>query len=78
MLAQYLETGDFPTAMEIFNHPTVTNVSLSAVLTNTSENTRMTAQIISIKKPKPKKFQQKDSFKFSKVEKQYDRLVLLR
>lgn len=77
MLAQYLETGDLDAAMAIFNHPTVTNVTLSEVLTTTSENTRLTAQVLSVKKPKPKKFQ-RDGNKFSKVEKQYDRLVLLR
>ena len=40
MLAQYLETGDLDAAMAILNHPTVTNVTLSEVLTSTSENTR--------------------------------------
>ena len=77
MLAQYLETGDLPAAMDIFNHATVADVSLSDVLTDTSENTRMTAQVLSVKKPKAKKFQ-KEGYKFSKIEKQYDRLVLLR
>ncbi|XP_030847229.1 uncharacterized protein LOC115926578 [Strongylocentrotus purpuratus] len=77
MLAQYLEAGDLDAAMAIFNHPTVTNVTLSEVLTTTSENTRLTAQVLSVKKPKPKKLQ-KDGNKFSKVEKKYDRLVLLR
>lgn len=77
MLAKYLETGDLDAAMAIFNHLTVANVTLSEVLTTTSENTRLTAQVLSVKKPKPKKFQ-KDFNKFSKVEKQYDRLVLLR
>ena len=77
MLAQYLETGDLPTAMDIYNHPSVTDISLSELLTNDSENKRMTAQILSIKKPKPKKFQ-KEGNKFAKLEKQYDRLVLLR
>ncbi|XP_006815192.1 uncharacterized protein LOC102806204 [Saccoglossus kowalevskii] len=77
MLAQYLESGDLDAAMAIFNHPTVTNVTLSEILTTTSENTTLTAQVLSVKKPKPKKFQ-KDGNKFSKLEKQYDRLVLLR
>ena len=56
MIAQYLETGDLDAAMAIFNHPTVTTVTLSEVLTTTSENTRLTAQVLSVKKPKPKKF----------------------
>ena len=55
--------GDLDAAMAIFNHPTVTNVILSEVLTTTSENTRLTAQVFSVKKPKPKKFQ-KDGNKF--------------
>ena len=57
MLAQYLETGDLDAAMAIFNHPTVANVTLSEVLTTTSENTRLTAHMLSVKKPKPKKLQ---------------------
>ena len=57
MLAQYLETGDLNAAMAIFNHPTVTNVTLSEVLTTTSENKRLTAQELSVTKPKPQKIQ---------------------
>ena len=78
MLAQYIESGDLQGAIDIYNHGTIKDVTLSNLINTPedSDKSRMTAEILKIKKAKTKK--QKGDNKFMKVEKTYDRLVLLR
>ncbi|XP_033106828.1 uncharacterized protein LOC117108788 [Anneissia japonica] len=78
MLSQYIELGNLQSAMDIFNHEIIKDVTLTNLISTPADsvNSRVLAEILRIKKQKPKKATREN--KFLKFEKQYDRLILLR
>ncbi|XP_064622708.1 uncharacterized protein LOC135484929 [Lineus longissimus] len=78
MLAQYIEHGDVQGAIDIFNNQDIQDITISELVTDPdlSDESRMTAEILKIKKNKSRKPTQPG--KASKLDKPYDRLILLR
>lgn len=80
MLAHYLEVGDVTGAMAAFNAPNIHDMSIGDVVANPNDtaNGRMTGQILKIKKAKGKQATTSKNSKFSKLDRPYDRLLMLR
>ena len=80
MLAHYLEVGDVTGAMAAFNDPNIHDMTIGDVVTNpdVTANGCMIGQILKIKKAKTKKPTTSNSTKYSKLDKPYDRLLMLR
>ena len=79
MLAQYINVGDVDGACEVINDPSTKEISVSVVTNHPdqTDQTRLIAEILTIKKGKTKKLP-RESNKFSKMDRPYDRLLLLR